>query len=235
MVDDRFALYFAPPEGSALDRLGSAWLGRDARSGAALDRPMVPGLDPARAETLTDSPRFYGFHGTLKAPFALRAGTTADDLMAAVETFAATRTGFDLPALMVAPLGGFVALVPSAPAPALDELAAACVETFDAFRAPPSADELARRRAAGLTAGEQALLERWGYPYVMDAFRFHMTLTGRIADDGERAAVIEALRALFGPAIAAPVPVDGLAVFHQPERAAPFRLIRRVPFLTPAG
>lgn len=230
MSTSRYALYYAPPEGSALEDLARRWLGRDAVTGAPVLRVKSPGLKPARAEALTESPRFYGFHGTLKAPFALAEGCTADDLLAAVDAFAATRAPFTLPPLVVAPLGGFIALVPSASSPALDDLAQACVQVFDAFRAPPTEDHLARRHAAGLTAGQQAMLDRWGYPYVMDEFRFHLTLTGRIKDDGERAAAIETLRYVFGPVLGAPVPVVDLAVFHQPDRETPFRLVRRAPF-----
>ncbi|MQX37758.1 DUF1045 domain-containing protein [Roseospira navarrensis] len=226
----RYAIYHAPLPGSALDDRAAAWLGRDAETGTARARPDVPGVAAARAEALTESPRFYGFHGTLKAPFALAAGTTADDLLAAVDGFAADRAAVSLPPLRVAGLGPFLALVPTAPCPALDELAAACVQTFDPFRAPPDAAELARRRAAGLTAAQTILLERWGYPYVMDAFRFHMTLTGPIADADERGVVAEGLSGLFAPVLGAPEPVTGLCVFHQPDRTTPFRLIHRAPF-----
>lgn len=231
----RFALYYAPPAGSVLEDLARRWLGRDVTTGERVERPAVAGIDPARAESLTESPRFYGFHGTLKAPFALAEGCRAEDLMAAVEAFSAARAPFSLPPLVVAPLGGFIALVPSAPSAMLDDLAAHCVQVFDAFRAPPSAADLEKRRAAGLTAGQQALLERWGYPYVMEAFRFHMTLTGRLDDDGERAATVAALRALFASVTAESLPVDGLSVFFQPDRTTPFRLLRRVPFAASGG
>lgn len=231
-TSERYAIYYAPPEELALADLGARWLGRDATTGARLDRPAVDGLSPERAEALTESPRFYGFHGTIKAPFTLAAGVSAEDLTAAVDRFAATRAVFPIPPLMVAPLGGFVALVPSAPSNDLMDLASACVETFHAVRAPANAAEVERRRAAGLTPGQQALLERWGYPYVMSEFHFHMTLTGRIEDDGERGAVIEALRRLFAPVTDAPLEVDGLAVFHQPDRETPFRLVHRARFLT---
>jgi len=226
----RFAVYHAPLAESALADLAGRWLGRDVRSGAPLEPPSVPGLDPARIRHLTESPRFYGFHGTLKAPFALANGTTPDALIAAVDHFATDRAAFAIPPLQVASLGGFLALVPSGPAPDLAALAAACVEHLDPFRAQASEAEVAKRRAAGLTPTQQALLDRWGYPYVMEAFRFHMTLTGQIADAGEHAAVAATLAGLFAPVLGAPEPVTGLAVFHQPDRKTPFRLIHRAPF-----
>ena len=80
-------------------------------------------------------------------------------------------------------IGGFVAIVPATPSPGLDELAADCVTGFERFRLPMTAQERSRRLAAGLSQHQTANLERWGYPYVFEEFRFHMTLTdasGRI-------------------------------------------------------
>ena len=66
------------------------------------------------------------------------------------------------------------------PSAALQALADACVEQLDRFRAPPSDAELARRRRASLTPRQDAMLVRWGYPYVFDTWFFHMTLTRRL-------------------------------------------------------
>ena len=80
--------------------------------------------------------------------------------------------------LQVAALGGFLALVPEEAPPALAALEEALVTGLDAFRAPADAAETVRRRMAGLDAVEEENLRRWGYPYVLRRFRFHMTLTG---------------------------------------------------------
>ena len=99
---------------------------------------------------------------------------------------------------------------------------------FDRFRAPADAAELAKRRAAGLTKRQDELLMRWGYPYVMDEFRFHLTLTGKLADP-MREALSRALASLTAPLCAAPVPVRDIVVFHQPDRGAAFRVLARCP------
>ena len=127
-------------------------------------------------------------------------------------------------------IGDFLALVPADPAPALSRLADACVAEFDAYRAPPDAAELAKRHAAGLTPRQAELLARWGYPYVLDEFRFHLTLTGPIADPTERTRVAGLLQPLVAPLLGQPMPVRELCLFHQPDRATPFRLIQRIPF-----
>jgi len=226
----RHALYFAPAPDSPLWAFGSRWLGRDAASGAALAQPAVPGIEPARLHALTDDPRRYGFHATLKPPFVLAPSCTEAALDAAAAAFAATQAPFVLPPLALTDIEGFLALTPSAPCLALDAFAGACVAALDSFRAPPAADELTRRRSARLTPRQDAMLARWGYPYVFDDFRFHMTLTQRLAP---------ADKVLLWPALAdavaaaglteAPVPVAELCLFAQPDRGAPFLIRRRYP------
>ena len=113
--------------------------------------------------------------------------------------------------------------------PALDQLAADCVRVFDRFRAPPSEAELARRRRRGLTAEEEANLKRWGYPRVMQLFEFHMTLTEKLGAE-EHARAVAALSGLLGEALAAPLPVDGIALYAEAETDGPFALLGRYAF-----
>jgi hypothetical protein len=80
-----------------------------------------------------------------------------------------------------------------------------------------------------LSAEEFHNLHRWGYPYVFESFRFHMTLTGRVAG-GEAERVRRALDEVFGAALAVPVPVDGIALFVEPEPGAPFTIHSYSPF-----
>jgi uncharacterized protein DUF1045 len=122
-------------------------------------------------------------------------------------------------------IAGFVAVIPQGQAAAVDRLAADCVTRFDRFRAPMTADEKARRTAAGLSAAQSANLERWGYPYVLDEFRFHMTLTGRIAGD-RSAAIRTLLRQAFAQACGAgAIVLDRLTLVRQDHPGAPFRVI----------
>lgn len=226
----RYALYFAPEDDDPLAMLGARWLGRDARTGDRLDRPALDGRDDAALEALTDAARRYGFHGTLKAPFALAEGRTARELEAAAETFAAEMRPFGIPRLAVTAIDPFLALTPPDACPELGRLAEECVRRFDGFRAPPPPEETARRRAHGLTARQIAHLERWGYPYVMEDFRFHLTLTDGIADQDARASLKRDLETLFAPVLRGPVRVASLCLFRQPGETAPFGLVRRFPF-----
>ncbi|HXZ02429.1 MAG TPA: DUF1045 domain-containing protein [Stellaceae bacterium] len=222
----RYAIYWAPPGDCTLSHLGAAWLGRDAATDRRLDRPAIDGFSEEALAAITAEPRRYGLHATLKPPFRLAQGRSAAELEAALARFAAQRSPVALPALRLKRIGRFIALAPRAREAAIDALAAAAVEAFDGFRAPADAAELARRRAARLTPAQQANVARWGYPYVMEEFRFHVTLTGPL-DDAVAARLEPPLAALFAPAIAAPPAIAEIALFIEPEPGAPFLLARR--------
>lgn len=213
----RYAAYAVPAPGHALETTAARWLGREPRGGAC-----VPGA--AADDDLLVEARRYGFHGTLKAPFRLAEGMCEADLAAAAEALA----GPALPvALAISDDLGFPALRPAAPVPALDTLAARCVRDLDRFRAPPTPEELARRRPERLAPRQRELLMRWGYPYVLDEFRFHMTLGTRAAEPARHAAFMRAAGQAFAQILAEPVPLT-IALFVEPERGAPFRLWRDI-------
>lgn len=206
----RHAIYHMPQAGSALAAVGAGWLGWDAERGEPAAPPHVAGL-PRAAHDLTATPRKYGFHATLKAPFRLAPGQDAAALCTALDAFAAATPTATLPGLKVARLGRFVALVPDGDSASVDALAAGVVRAFEPFRAPVTEAERARRDPARLTARQAAMLERWGYPFAMEEFRFHMTLTGPL-DADEAAAVEAALAALLAPVIPRPYPVARLVL-----------------------
>ena len=220
---DRFKRYglYVVPDGE-LFAAGSAWLGWDSAAGQRVAHSDVADL-PDTAEALTATPRKYGFHGTMKPPFVLAEGTDVTGLDRAARAFCATRVPVAIPRLDVNRLGGFVALAPSQPSDALKDLAGACVEALDSFRAPPSDAELARRRKAGLTARQEAMLQAWGYPYVMEEFRFHMTLTGRTPNAD---AVCTALTRHFAPVLPQPFKITSLALMGEDAQGA-FHLVHR--------
>lgn len=212
----RYAIYFAPGFDTALWRFGCETLGRDALSGQAMASRPVAGLSPSAWSDLTAEPRRYGFHATLKAPFRLQSMRRPDELMAHARSIAATRPPIEIAGLSVVTLGSFVALTPSAPSSALDRLAGEVVESFEPFRAPLTASERARRMATPLTDRQRLMLERWGYPYVFEEFRFHMTLTGSIPDADLRESVRRDLAARHAEEVGeGPVSIDGLSVFEQ--------------------
>ncbi|MFP4571140.1 DUF1045 domain-containing protein [Rhodosalinus sp.] len=216
----RYAIYALPD--SALGAAGAAWLGWDARAGRDVPHPSVAGL-PRSAEALTERPRRYGFHATVKPPFRLAEGRSEAELVAAFDAFCAATEAGQAEGLTVAAIGPFLALRPEGSAHDLGRIAATTVAALDAFRDPPSDADLARRRAAGLTERQEALLARWGYPYVMEEFRFHVTLTGPLPP-GDREAAQVALAAHFAPVLPRPYRLQALALLGEDD-AGRFHLI----------
>ncbi len=219
----RFAIYFVPGAATVLYRFGAAMLGYDCYTGERVAH--LPGPpDDTDWSALTAEPRTYGFHATLKAPFRLREECADTDLPAQLEAVAASAPEIPTFAPTVALIGGFVAIIPQSPSPALDQLAAECVTRFDSFRAPMTADERGRRTATNLSDTQMRNLERWGYPYVFDEFRFHMTLTGHLPPD-RRLATQAYLRKAFAEACGStPIRLNQIALLRQ-EPGAPLRLV----------
>ena len=219
MQGARVALYWTPDRDDPLWTAGNTWLGRDPELGVAVRQPDLP-----RIAAITSQPRVYGFHATLRPPMRLATGW--EHFIAAAESVAATFADFDLPRLEVTVLDGFLALSTTVVCPDLHHLADCCVRATDPHRLRPEAAELARRRASSLTPDQDALLLRWGYPYVMDHWRFHMTLTGRL-DDAEMADIRPAVEQHFAPALSLPRRASAIAVFTQAASAgaAPFFLV----------
>jgi putative phosphonate metabolism protein len=224
----RYAIYFTPPEDDALTTQAARWLGRDAFRGQSLTQRNVAGFEPVEIAALTEEPRRYGFHATLKAPFELADGSGEDDLLASFDAFAAANRAFEIPQLSLGQLGAFFALVPAAPDEELQAFADACVAHFEPFRAPLSEADIARRRPERLAESERNNLLRWGYPYVFGDFRFHMTLTGQVPA-GRQAPMRSVLEAEFEPFTGRPLAISHLSLFVEPERGAPFTMKRIVP------
>jgi putative phosphonate metabolism protein len=229
----RAAIYFAPDPQQAAERAwwqaGCQWLGRDALSGQACTQVAVPGVDPAVLAELTAEPRRYGWHATLKAPFRLASGLNLPMLDNAVRALAQTLSPFELPPLEVNNMGSFLALRPTQPSPSLQALAAACVTQLQPLAQGLTPEELARRLRAALSTRQTELLQQWGYPWVLDEFRFHCSLTGdlRHATPQQTKNIGQAAREHFADL---PLPrIGSLALFIEPVAGANFVLHRHWP------
>jgi putative phosphonate metabolism protein len=226
-VKPRYAVYFVPAAQNTLYLFGSALLGYDCFTGTEIRFPqMLPVPEPAWRE-LTQEPRRYGFHATLKAPFHLADGADETGLIEAFRTFCRSDAVAAAFTPVVTVIEGFIAIMPSVSEPAVDRLAAACVTAFDRFRAPLDARDRARRLATSLSERQARYLERWGYPYVFEDFRLHLTLTGRLSTERQEV-VLPFLRERFaavrGPG---PVRIDAIALLRQDDAQARFRILSR--------
>lgn len=217
----RYAIYFTPPQNDPLTRAAAAWLGRDPFGGAVAQPRMTGGLSAEEVAFHTAAARRYGFHATLKSPFTLAEGETEHALQTALDQFASTAAPVTLPRVTLSRLDGFFAIAPFERSAALDRLAGDIVSGFDIYRAPMTERDIERQNPDRLAPEELKNLYLWGYPYVFGSFRFHMTLTGRVAD-AQANRVEQAINEHFGPLLDEPLEIDALTLFVEPEPGAPF-------------
>lgn len=210
----RYAVYYAPRGGPFSDQ-AARWLNGDANI-------LVPAAD---AKDLTTGARRYGFHGTLRAPFRPLDGISHEDIARTLASLAARLAPVQSAGLQVENLDGFLALTPLGDTVALVELAAQVVVATNDLRAPLTEAEIARRRPESLTLRQRKLLDDWGYPFVMEEFRFHLTLTDRLSCD-DIAPVANALEGYFAPVLPQPFQIEDLCLFGEDADGA-FHLLDR--------
>jgi phosphonate metabolism protein PhnN/1,5-bisphosphokinase (PRPP-forming) len=228
-MSPRYALYFAPRADSPWNRFAQRWLGRCAITGERHAVEDVPGVTASRYTEIVAEPARYGFHATLKAPFRLRSDAVPGTLISELERLCSRIAPFRLHTLEPRRLADFIALVPAYDDARVAGIAEDCVRSFEPLRAASSVQELQRRRQAGLTERQETLLVTWGYPYVMDQYRFHLTLTGALdrCTQAEVDALLDAARRRLP---AEPLEFDSVCVFREPAPGAPFELMHRAPF-----
>lgn len=222
----RYAVFYVPPSDAQWARRCTNWLGWDLNSSRNVAHPYIAGL-PLPVSEITQTPRRYGLHATLKPPFRLFSDQTEDMLKSACAALASDQGPVQIQSPALTRMGRFLALCPAGETDAISTLAARCVSELDAFRAPPTTDELDRRRGSGLSVRQEHNLTRWGYPHIMDLFRFHITLTGRLPK-GALESVETALNEMLTNQLSAPLDLADLALVGE-DSAGLFHLIQRYP------
>lgn len=220
-MPERFALYYAPPRAHPLWIKAAQWLGRDPATGAVA--PVeIDGIATSDRLEISESARRYGFHATIKAPMALSQGTSRDALEEELRRFGARTAPAAIGRLKLSFIDGFLALVPVEQTAALTEAAALVVTHFEPFRAALAPSDREKRvRNGALTPRQVALLDHYGYPYVLDEFRFHLTLTDRLPKT-QRDPVMAAAEGWFGPLLGEDLVFDRIALYAEAEPGAPF-------------
>jgi len=227
MKMQRYAVYYAPRDGvgnGGFSAAAAAWLGWDTAAGCAVVQPAVPDI-----AALTAEPRKYGFHGTLKPPFRLVEGVGPQDLTAALAALAGRLAPVEMPGLQLTELDGFLALIPVGVTSALQDLAGKVVADLDPLRAPLTETEIARRRPDSLTPRQRALLATYGYPYVLEEFQFHLTLSGRMQEP-EATALRAAATRHFDGLLPQPFRLEDLCLFGE-DQDGRFHLLHRYPLI----
>lgn len=227
----RYAVYHTPEPTAPLSIAASAWFGRDAFGRPATVQELPSGWSKERHAELVREPRRYGFHATVKAPFALADNATEQELLDAFSALTMSHEDIVIPSLVLCQVDGFFALVPEELNDMLNEFAGQIVRAFDRFRAPLTHSDIERRNPERLNGRQRAHLERWGYPFVFEEFFFHMTLTGRV-NDGEASEVRDILEKHFSAFLGKPHTVSTIAIFVEPEPGEDFAVRSMRPVCT---
>lgn len=237
-----------------LHKVMTSLFGRDGLTGEVVPLCVPEGFTEEEWREVVKTPAHYGLHATLKAPFVLARAGVRPSLMRAVASIASSFTPFALPKMQLAWIAdhsveqkvavqdgaesqdehemerGFFALVPEHAGSLLPFLERACVIDLDSFRAPLSSEDMVRRHVN--SERERNYLVMWGYHRVLEDFRFHITLTGSIADMALRERVREVLEKALVHVIDRPLCVDSIVLFRQERRTLPFTAVQRFHFST---
>lgn len=229
----RYAVYFAPASDNPCWQMGSSWLGRDARSSAALSQPQLAGIVKERQQQLTGAARRYGWHATVKAPFRLAQHRSEAQLRETLADFCRQHDSLPLKGLQPGWLDHFLALHIPAAQIELQDLVQRCVSRLDHLRAPPDQAELQRRRSSPLSDRQLQLLTRWGYPHTEEQYRFHLTLSATITDPAERATWQNAAHAYWAglPELS----LDRLCLFGEASPDSDFVCLAEYPLARSGG
>lgn len=222
----RYAVYFCPAPDSNWGLAGAQWLGRCAITGKKYPQPQFSDIDSELFHSLTSDPKRYGWHATLKAPFKLVPEHEVGDLLLKMHQLAKSLKPFDLPQLEVSTTGGFLSLRPREVSAPLHAAASMFVRDLQSFALPLNDAELARRRKAKLTPEQDELLVQWGYPWVLDQFHFHFSLTVSLhsIDLPTQQKLMQAAQQHFGNL--SDCRFDRIALVIEPEAGKDFEVIK---------
>jgi hypothetical protein len=232
----RYALYLTPPPDSDLWRFGCDVIGRDPMTRASREGFSLEGYPPDSWRSMTSDPRRYGFHATLMAPFSLRLDLDAAGLFDSIAEFARKHSPFEAGELRVGVVKAghglsFVALKPEGALKELRSFEASVVRGLDRLRAPFVEIDREYRGSKRLTPRQAYYLHAWGYPYVLDEFDPHFTLTNAIPDADRVAHLLEWD---FGLRVASrALHVDALTLVEQSEANGEFKILHRFPLGRP--
>ena len=218
----RYAIYFAPDDESELGIFGATVLRRRALDASDWLNPDLAIEFPPSSiwSDRIERPAHYGFHATIKAPFELAEDQSADHLIADVAEFCKVRQSISLHGLAPIRTSRYDALAFEQQPEALSQLATDCVISFEKYRAPLTEADIKRRDPDSLTDSEKKNMQRFGYPYILDDFNFHMTLSGR--NDHNDSAYLDWLNRLYQSMVVNTPVLDRLCIFYQPDRDTPF-------------
>lgn len=179
----RVAIYFLPKKNSSLENFGKNLLGRDINKKRKISLTRRQKYFINRRFTYFDElkdycekPAKYGFHATLKAPFRLKRNVKTKDFYDVISHIAAQHSRFKIKGLKIVYRKKFTFITSRKEIKSLINLENDLVKHLDTFRAELNKTEIKKRNPDSLTFKQNKYLKEWGYPFVLDQFKFHMTL-----------------------------------------------------------
>ncbi len=224
----RYAIYYVPPESDYLTRFVASWFGWDVYKSINVEYPVLSNLNYDIKE-ITSTPSKYGLHATLKAPFCLAPDRTIDELRLSLLVLSHSIKQFEIPSICLRIISGFIAIVPTIQNESVNNLAKKCVEELDCFRQAKPLNNLNARRAAGLSDSEERNLLKWGYPYVLDDFRFHLTLTNKLSSKALKN-VFPVLSSELQPVLNGPLVIGKICLLGESNINEKFEVIEEFSF-----
>ncbi len=184
----RFAIYYAPPKGSVLEEFGKYWFGWDPLVAKFINnKQRINYLNRFGIKNLKSidnnilMAKKYGFHGTLIPPFKLNNNYNRKKLFKKIEVVAKKYKKFNFYKFKLKKIDNFYAFVQSKKNNNINKLSNRLVRELFKFRSPLTKKEIDRRNPSKLSKLQLSILYKWGYPYLMSQFNFHMTLASEVS------------------------------------------------------
>ncbi|MDR1656170.1 MAG: DUF1045 domain-containing protein [Deltaproteobacteria bacterium] len=210
-MSTRYAVYYVPKKDSLLYSLGRDTLGYCIYEGLKYSSPNPVQVKAAK----------YGFHGTIVAPF--RTNLSAQVLAGTLSWAALRLSPVNLTGLKAMALpNGFPALALVDPNPELSKIESSLVRLLTPLRLPLNLIEIQSRGQLPPKQLEYAL--QWGYPWVFEYFRFHLTL-GDVEDQPMLSERVCRLSKVFTPELLAGEVLDQLSLCVQPSPHDSFKVL----------
>ena len=183
----RYAIYYAPPKESNLEEFGRYWFGWDPINAKSINNKQrinyLNGFGIKNLKNIDKNvliARKYGFHGTLIPPFKLNKNYSTKTLFKKTEKIAKKFKKFKFYKFKLKKINNFYAFVQNKKNNNINKLSNRLVRELFKFRSPLTKKEIDRRNPSKLSKFQLNILYKWGYPYLMSEFKFHMTLASEV-------------------------------------------------------
>ena len=183
----RYAIYYAPPKESSLEEFGRYWFGWDPLNAKLINnKQRINYLNRFGIKNLKNIDKNvliakkYGFHGTLIPPFKLNKNYSTNTLFKKTEDIAKKFKKFKFYKFKLKRINNFYAFVQNKKNSNINKISNRLVKELFKFRSPLTKKEIDKRNPSKLSKLQLNILHKWGYPYLMSEFKFHMTLASEV-------------------------------------------------------